>query len=138
MKCRTCGLDGVDIKCQRCGTYMVSHSVEDQGAAVDRKPPPKEIEEPSLVEKASNFSKSVVSHARNGFTKTENTLKEKRLEICSSCEYFDSSRQGCKKCGCYLPVKASWASESCPLNKWGPETKRSKPKTCGECGKKKT
>jgi hypothetical protein len=43
-------------------------------------------------------------------------VSKKRLEICSSCEYISDNK--CKKCGCFLDLKTSSFSASCPLNKW--------------------
>ena len=44
--------------------------------------------------------------------------KERRYDICQACEYFDSKRKRCKKCGCYMVTKVTFKSSECPVNKW--------------------
>jgi hypothetical protein len=41
-----------------------------------------------------------------------------RMQICEMCP--ERSDMWCGKCGCYLPAKARFVSEECPLGKWGP------------------
>lgn len=40
-----------------------------------------------------------------------------RLDTCKSCEQFSITRQ-CKKCGCFMDIKAKLEKASCPLGKW--------------------
>lgn len=42
---------------------------------------------------------------------------ERRLKICGSCERFRTDGF-CAECGCYIRLKATMATENCPLNKW--------------------
>lgn len=46
-----------------------------------------------------------------------NTFKE-RYEICKSCEQFKSTTKQCKKCYCFMPLKAQFAFFNCPEGKW--------------------
>lgn len=41
-----------------------------------------------------------------------------RLEVCKVCPKFDKDQTRCFECGCYLPVKAKFVLDDCPLNKW--------------------
>lgn len=41
-----------------------------------------------------------------------------RLKLCETCEYLNSEKWSCDKCGCYLDKKCKMSSETCPLNKW--------------------
>lgn len=100
---------------------------------------------PSLTEKAKNFSKSLLNHAKSGFAIVQNKTHKKRLETCEKCEYYDEHTTSCQLCGCDLIIKTSWASESCPEGKWGPEKIKEQnirmPQSsdgCRECDKKKT
>ena len=45
-------------------------------------------------------------------------IKDLRLEICRSCEFFVSLTQQCVKCGCIMPAKTMLAEASCPIHKW--------------------
>lgn len=65
-----------------------------------------------------NFANSFYNHARDGFKKVEDSIYNNRIDICKSCEYFDSEDMRCKNCGCFLDIKASWNSEKCPIDKW--------------------
>ena len=49
---------------------------------------------------------------------TPKGLKEKRMDVCHQCEWFDPQQQRCKKCGCYLVAKASVIGAKCPLGLW--------------------
>ena len=46
------------------------------------------------------------------------SLKEKRLQVCNLCEWFDGQQLRCKACGCYLVAKAAIRGSKCPKGKW--------------------
>lgn len=84
----------------------------------------------------SNFTSSVVNHAMNSFKNASRHVQMERMNICQGCEHFNAGR--CNQCGCFLNIKTSWASEKCPLDKWGPEQDAHPappPNDCG-CNKK--
>ena len=41
-----------------------------------------------------------------------------RLEICNKCKFFRKSVNQCKKCGCFMQIKARIAFTRCPIGKW--------------------
>lgn len=90
-----------------------------------------------------NFINSIVNHIQNGFKNVSEETKNSRLEICKSCEFFNESLYQCKQCGCFLKIKTSWATEKCPIDKWGAEIEvinseiLSQPQPSGDCGCKK-
>ena len=43
---------------------------------------------------------------------------EERLGICKLCEYYNSTTKTCKKCHCFMPLKAKFAMNRCPVGKW--------------------
>lgn len=51
-------------------------------------------------------------------------LKEKRLEICKTCEFYNEREiysiivKKCKACGCNLDAKALMTRMKCPKGKW--------------------
>lgn len=48
--------------------------------------------------------------------RTEEKLYEERLAICRECEML---MQGmCRKCGCYVELRAAVAKNVCPCGKW--------------------
>lgn len=61
-------------------------------------------------------------------TKTAKDLKQnnrvskaiymQRLDECSKCVYSLKSLDICRKCGCFVKVKALSPSMECPLGKW--------------------
>lgn len=87
---------------------------------------------PSFVEKAVNFVTSTAKHLAAGMPAAADEEVARRFAICQQCQHFDGS--ACLKCGC--PVvrqkrfvsKLSWANESCPVGKWGPEKPENPPK----------
>lgn len=74
---------------------------------------------------AANFAASAVKHIASGAPRCAQSQIDARFAICQQCEHFDG--RACGKCGC--PVvrerqfvsKLSWADQSCPVGKWGPE-----------------
>jgi len=89
-------------------------------------------EMPSLLTQAKNFTKSVTKHVMNGAYNAPDQVRRSRLEICSTCDYLQNDR--CRACGCFVAQKAAWASEKCPLDKWG--IYKASTGKCGGCGRK--
>lgn len=80
--------------------------------------------EPGLTRKIYNFAVAGTRHITGGSKPaTAETLRE-RLAICTVCELYDSKRDRCRhsRCGCTVKAKARWASEACPVGRWGRET----------------
>jgi hypothetical protein len=46
-------------------------------------------------------------------------VKQKRLAMCETCAEFRPTVKVCKKCGCFMPAKASFAKVYCPVGRWG-------------------
>lgn len=68
------------------------------------------------------FSMAFSIWAKAGFPVPTPAEVEAREEACKACEEFQPhpvfGYRRCQKCGCTL-LKASWATEDCPLGKWG-------------------
>ncbi len=79
---------------------------------------------PSLPEQGKNlvkFSFDLIKNAlKSGALMVSAEIKTQRLEICKSCEWYDDNNEKskCKKCGCFVIPKASFALDSCPEGKW--------------------
>jgi Family of unknown function (DUF6171) len=81
-----------------------------------------ELKMPSVKDMAKSFidsAKDVVAGAISG----ENILvsddvRESRLEICRSCEFFEKVKSRCSKCGCFMEIKTKFANVQCPIDKW--------------------
>lgn len=43
---------------------------------------------------------------------------KERMHICYDCEQYRALTKQCKKCNCFLFVKAFLQSTTCPLGKW--------------------
>jgi len=39
-----------------------------------------------------------------------------RLRLCWYCDARDGD--WCTQCGCYIPLKATWLEQRCPIEKW--------------------
>lgn len=128
MICGSCGCQISNAVCPECGIY--------NNLSSDQQPIKKKAN-PTPLKKIINFSSSLTRHAKNGFAGAEESIKEQRMKICMDCEHFNKSGSTCNQCGCFLGLKTSWASESCPIGKWGQqESPKNIPKTCGGCNKK--
>jgi hypothetical protein len=79
-----------------------------------------EVIEPSLLERAKNFTVALTQHIVTGRKRVSEQVYELRLLTCQECIYFDSSKIVCKhsSCGCRLKIKARWASSGCPIKLW--------------------
>ena len=97
---------------------------------------------PSVAKQAFNFAKSATKHMAGGMAGVSEKTYWGRLEMCRGCDKLQDDR--CIECGCFVKIKAKWASESCPLGKWDdlpdpPERdskRRNPPKRGCGCGKK--
>jgi hypothetical protein len=116
--------------CKNCGNKMLYSSVDGEvpmiPCAVKLSKPiqaPKEFIPPQLkwYEKLYNFVYAVIKHIRTGAKRT--TLEERttRLNICTSCEYYDGVAS---QCGCPITryqqyiSKLDWKDQKCPIGKW--------------------
>jgi len=45
-------------------------------------------------------------------------IYKERLDICRSCNYYFKPTGNCKRCGCFMKIKASIGSQYCPEKKW--------------------
>jgi len=73
---------------------------------------------PSLLKQAGNFGKAAYHHIRTGRHHRTEAEQEACKLACLPCEHYDKLADRCRKCGCHLGVKISWASADCPLNRW--------------------
>ena len=80
--------------------------------------PKEDLKLPGIGTMAKNFAGSLFKHALTGFGKTDPETYEKRLNECSSCEFYMADIDRCSKCGCPCTSKASWKSSMCPVGKW--------------------
>jgi hypothetical protein len=64
----------------------------------------------------------VKSSFRSGALFVSPEIKKERLDICKTCEWYDSEQVRCKHCGCMLEHKAGFALDSCPIQKWTEST----------------
>jgi hypothetical protein len=68
-----------------------------------------------LVDAAKNFVIAGVTHILSGESIDEES-KNERMKICRGCD--KKNGEFCGICLCYLPVKAGWKEQDCPLGKW--------------------
>ena len=47
------------------------------------------------------------------------SIKDDRLEICKTCEFYNHESTKCRKCGCFMEYKAMLPYVDCPIGKWG-------------------
>lgn len=82
------------------------------------------LPEPSLattIASAAGAASRVVSAAIQGKPiQASDELYQQRMAICRECPEYDSASIRCKKCTCYLQVKARLQSEAgqCPKGFW--------------------
>lgn len=115
------------IRCVNCNTILHTENVKirricGQNISSETKIySEKEVKQPKLKTKIINFAKAIKRFVKQpGFV--DINIYEKRLTICTSCEFMNKSNNTCGKCGCALKGailnKAKWITEKCPIDKW--------------------
>ena len=79
-------------------------------------PKPTKNQQPSNTKKAWNFAKAVAKHAKAGFPTVSDEEYKLRELACSVCNHLNNN--SCNLCGCNLSVKAAWAEQECPIDRW--------------------
>jgi len=54
----------------------------------------------------------------NGSPRVERDIKDIRMDICKTCDWFRPKTQTCKKCGCFMAAKSMLLNAKCPIGKW--------------------
>ena len=54
----------------------------------------------------------------NGSPRVERDIKDIRMDICKTCDWFRPKTQTCKKCGCFMKLKTTLEKAKCPIGKW--------------------
>lgn len=77
---------------------------------------------PSALKQMSNLFSSASAVAKDIVNGNElfvsNEIRQNRMNVCLSCEWYDAEQVRCKSCGCFLEQKTQYTSQSCPQNKW--------------------
>jgi hypothetical protein len=79
---------------------------------------------PSIDQQLDNLSKFVFEMVTDVVVKQDlnvfvsDDVKEERLKICRTCDYFAARQRRCKHCGCWLEHKAKFIASTCPIDKW--------------------
>ena len=79
---------------------------------------PSSHREPSIVKKAVSFAKSAARHVAAGLPSVTPAEQDRRMALCLECDQYNAVKQSCRKCGCRMKLKTSWALEKCPLGLW--------------------
>jgi hypothetical protein len=51
-------------------------------------------------------------------TRSDKEIMESRLAICTTCPWLDKRLVKCRKCGCFMKLKATLLEAKCPIDKW--------------------
>jgi hypothetical protein len=83
---------------------------------------------PSMLQRGRNYIKAWYTWKQAGSPRRTTEEVERLATICKTCEYFNKDHQICnhRLCGCNVTGKKAWwgsklrwATEHCPVNKWG-------------------
>jgi hypothetical protein len=55
------------------------------------------------------------------FEKVSDEIYKTRIDLCLECEHLVKKVNQCKKCGCFMSVKAKLPHAECPVGKWNQE-----------------
>ncbi len=86
--------------------------------------------QPGLLGRAARFTAATARWLGAGAPLRSQQGRLAALETCAACE---KNQDGwCSECGCWIKLKTAYATESCPLGKWGAEKREGR--GCGGCG----
>jgi len=71
---------------------------------------------PTLLDQAWSVTRAVTTFVAGGGATVDKTTYQARLGVCDACPQRDNQR--CKRCGCFVSVKAKFPAEKCPLGLW--------------------
>jgi len=110
LKCKNCNLNiKVSLLPKKYDLLKIKH-------ACQIKAPYNGSQKVGIIKKGINYTKAVVTHVKKGMKPCPEKLHLIRLEVCNLCRHGDNNE--CFICGCSIPIKASWASSTCPVYKW--------------------
>jgi len=69
---------------------------------------------PPTITMAKNLVKALVKHTQDGLRKVSVEQYTTRIATCNVCPIRLKNRCTHPKCGCFIDIKAWWASEDCP------------------------
>lgn len=72
---------------------------------------------PGVLTMVQNFASTMANFAASGFAICTDDERERRLTICSGCDWFTGEKR-CVKCGCFMMAKAGIQVVKCPVGKW--------------------
>lgn len=72
---------------------------------------------PSLIRQAVSFTAAAAKHVASGMKRRPPEEYDRVLAICQACPELDENGR-CNVCGCFVKIKAAWATQHCPLEKW--------------------
>lgn len=78
-------------------------------------------EQPSLpptITMAKNVVAALAKHVAGGMKKVTLPQFKERIATCNTCPLRLKNRCTHPDCGCFIDVKAWWATEDCPAGKW--------------------
>ena len=69
---------------------------------------------PPKIQMAANLAKALAKHVGDGLKKVSIEQFKERIATCNKCPLRVKNRCTHPKCGCFIDIKAWWASEDCP------------------------
>lgn len=77
---------------------------------------------PSASKQMANLTKTafgiIKEFVSTGDLLVPDHVKDARLQICSTCQFYDEVEHRCTDCGCYLSNKVRFSASKCPLDFW--------------------
>ncbi len=71
----------------------------------------------SILSNAAHAAERIIKSTAAGQRVLVSDLeRDRRMEICKTCEFFNGKT--CLKCGCVARWKTKLATEKCPVDKW--------------------
>jgi hypothetical protein len=75
---------------------------------------------PGVFQQGRNFVKAYAKRVKTGSKNVDSATYEQRMLTCEACPSQLRIGNKCShpECGCFLAVKLTWQSESCPMGHW--------------------
>lgn len=72
-----------------------------------------------IQQKRDRIYKQIQDVAESSGLKVSDEIQKERFDICLACPKLYHPTRSCKLCGCFMQVKTYFATQECPIGKWG-------------------
>lgn len=73
---------------------------------------------PNIKTGIASLKRWILAVLRRQPTLVSDEVLAERLETCRPCRFLSKRSRQCRKCTCFVDIKANLSTERCPVKKW--------------------